>query len=138
MRKRISSLLSAILCSAILTGAAAAQPRTYTVYRAQAAPKIDGLLDDECWRAVPWQTGFTMLGGGSVGEPTQTQFAMVWDDQCLYIAVRCQEPAVDRMVAKADDGSNDVFRDDHVEIFLAPRSSARIMRSSRSIHSIRE
>jgi hypothetical protein len=120
MRRLFPALAAAILFSAILTGAAAAQSRTYTVYRAQTAPKIDGHPDDECWRAVPWQTGFALLGGGAVSEATQTQFAMVWDDQCLYIAVRCKEPALDHLVAKADDGSNDVFRDDHVEIFLAP------------------
>ena len=61
-----------------------------------------------------------MLGGGEAGETMQTQFAMVWDDQNLYLAVRCTESASDRLVAKADDGSKDLLRDDHVEIFLAP------------------
>ena len=42
MRRRSPIPLLAILFSAILAGAAAGQPRTYTVYRAQAAPKIDG------------------------------------------------------------------------------------------------
>ena len=120
MKSPIPTPLLAILCSTILAGAAAAQPKTYTIYRAQTAPKIDGRPDDECWRAAPWQTGFTMLGGGEVSEPTQTQFAMVWDDQNLYFAVRCTESAVDRLVAKADDGSKDLLHDDHVEIFLAP------------------
>lgn len=120
MRSRISILSLATLCTIILAGAAAAQPRAYTVYRAQAAPKIDGRLDDDCWRAVPWQTGFAMLGGGDVGEPSQTQFAMAWDDANLYLAVRCEDPAVDRLVAKADDGSKDLLHDDHVEIFLSP------------------
>jgi len=120
MRNRIPTPLLAILCSAVLAAAAWAEPRTYTVYRAQTPPKIDGRLDDECWRAVPWQTGFTLLGGGEVGEPSQTQFAMVWDDASLYLAVRCTDSAMDRLVAKADDGSKDLLHDDHVEIFLAP------------------
>lgn len=120
MKNRITAPLLAVLCSTILAAAASGQPRTYTVYRAQTPPQIDGRLDDECWRAVPWQTGFTMLGGGEVGEPAQTEFAMAWDDQSLYLAVRCTDSAVDRLVAKADDGSRDVLHDDHVEIFLAP------------------
>jgi hypothetical protein len=120
MRRLIPTPVPAILCSIILAGAAAAQPRSYTVYRAQTAPKIDGRLDDECWRAAPWQTGFLILGGGEAAETTQTQFAMVWDDANLYLAVRCRESAMDRLAAKADDGSKELFHDDHVEIFLAP------------------
>ena len=120
MRNRIPAPLLAILCSAVLAAAAWAEPRTYTVYRAQTPPKIDGRLDDDCWRAVPWQTGFTLLGGGEAGDPIQTEFAMVWDDASLYLAVRCTDSAMDRLVAKADDGSKDLLHDDHVEIFLAP------------------
>ena len=120
MRNWIAVSSLAILCSAVLAAAAWAQPRTYTVYRAQTPPKIDGRLDDDCWRAVPWQTGFTLLGGGEVGEPIQTEFAMVWDDASLYVAMRCTDSAMDRLVAKADDGSKDLLHDDHVEIFLAP------------------
>ena len=120
MRNRIAIPSLAILCSVLLAAAAWAQPRTYTVYRAQTPPKIDGLLDDDCWRAVPWQTGFTLLGGGEVAEPAQTEFAMAWDDASLYVAVRCTDSAMDRLVAKAEDGSKDLLHDDHVEIFLAP------------------
>ncbi len=120
MRSRIPTLSLAILCTIILSAAAAAQPKTCTVYRAQTAPKIDGLLDDECWRAVPWQTGFAMLGGGEVAEPIQTQFAMVWDDQNLYFAIRCEDPAAERTMGEEDDADKDVLRGDHVEIFLAP------------------
>ena len=120
MRRLIPTPFLAILCAILLTGAAAAQPRTYTVYRSQTPPKIDGNLDDECWRAAPWQTGFQIVGGAEAAETAQTQFAMVWDDANLYVAVRCRESLVDRLVAKADDGSKDLFQDDHVEIFLAP------------------
>ncbi len=120
MRNWIPASLLAILCSAVLAAAAWAEPRTYTVYRAQTPPKIDGRLDDDCWRAVPWQTGFTLLGGGEAGDPIQTEFAMVWDDASLYVAIRCTDSTMDRLVAKADDGSKDLLHDDHVEIFLAP------------------
>jgi hypothetical protein len=88
------------------------------VFRAKTPPRLDACFDDERWRGVPWQTGFTFLGGAEVGPPFQTQFAMVWDDQCLYVAVRALEPETGRLVARAPQGSNDLFRDDHLEIFL--------------------
>jgi len=109
-----------VLALAVLVHSAWAETRSYTVYRAKAPPQADGSLDDECWRAVPWQSGFTFPGGAEVGPPFQTQFAMTWDDQCLYVALRSLEPEMDRLVTRAPRGSNDLFRDDHVEIFLSP------------------
>jgi len=120
MRKSISAAWFIALALAVLVRPAAAEARSYAVFRAKTPPRLDGSFDDEVWRAVPWQTGFTYLGGAQVGAPFQTQFAMAWDDQCLYVAVRALEPEMGRLVARAPRGSNDLFRDDHVEIFLCP------------------
>jgi len=67
---------------------------------------------------VPWQTGFVFVGGDEVGPPFQTQFAMLWDDQCLYVAIRALEPEMGRLVTRAPRGSNDLFRDDRIEVSL--------------------
>ncbi len=123
MKRAIGSSRAAwvlALALAVPVHPAWAETRSYTVFRAKTPPQSDGSLDDECWRAVPWQSEFTFPGGAEVGPPFQTQFAMAWDDQCLYVAVRALEPEMDRLVTRAPRGSNDLFRDDHVEIFLCP------------------
>ena len=122
MRNSVSAAWLVALALAVLVRPALAETRNCTVFRANTPPRRDGSFDDECWRAVPWQTGFTFLGGAEVGAPFQTQFAMAWDDQCLYVAVRALEPEMSRLVARAPRGSNDLFRDDHVEIFLCPET----------------
>jgi hypothetical protein len=120
MRKSVSAACVLALALAVLVRPASAETRNGTVFRAKTPPRLDASFDDECWRGVPWQTGFTFFGGAEVGPLFQTQFAMVWDDQCLYVAVRALEPEPARLVARAPRGSNDLFRDDHIEIFLCP------------------
>jgi hypothetical protein len=118
MKKSLSAACFVGLALAVLAHSAFAEPRSYTVYRAKTPPRGDGSFDDACWRAVPWQTGFAFRDGGEVGAPFQTQFAMVWDDQCLYVAIRALEPEMDRLVALAPRGSNELFDDDRVEVAL--------------------
>ncbi len=120
MRNSVRAAWLFALALTALARPASADTRTCTVYRAQTPPRLDASFDDECWRSVPWQTGFTYFGGAEVGPLFQTQFAMLWDDQCLYVAVRALEPEPAGLVQRAPRGSNDLFRDDHIEIFLSP------------------
>ena len=120
MRNSLRAAWVLALALAVLVRPASAETRNCTVFRAKMPPRLDASFDDECWRGVPWQTGFTYFGGAEVGPLFQTQFAMLWDDQCLYLAVRALEPEPAGLVARAPRGSNDLFRDDHIEIFLSP------------------
>ena len=120
MRNSVSAAWFLALALAVLVRPASAEPRSCTVFRAKTPPRLDASFDDDGWRSVPWQTGFTYFGGAEVGPLFQTQFAMLWDDQCLYVAVRALEPEPAGLVARAPRGSNDLFRDDHLEIFLSP------------------
>jgi hypothetical protein len=118
MRNSVRAAGLVALALAVLVPRALGGTRDCTVFRAKTPPRLDACFDDECWRAVPWQTGFTFPGDAAVGAPFQTQFAMVWDDQCLYVAVRALEPETGRLVARAPRGSNDLLRDDRVEVLL--------------------
>jgi hypothetical protein len=113
---------------AALVFPAFAGTRDCTVYRAKAPPRLDACFDDDCWRAAPWETGFTFPGGAEVGAPFQTQFAMAWDDRCLYVALRALEPEPSRLAALAPSDSGDLFSGDRIEVLLgsdAPRSDRR-------------
>jgi len=76
-----------------------------------AAPAIDGKMDEACWkdvRAVPFQnTPFSMLGAG-------VDFRMFCDAQCIYFGYQCRRAASTRSVGEATLGSND-----GLEIYVA-------------------
>jgi len=105
---------------------------------------MDGRVDGACWQSVPWETGFITLGpaagGSAVSARIQTQFAMLWDEKRLYVAIRALEPQMNRLVARRPEhnendgktgaggggaGKADItateplFRDDHIELFLS-------------------
>ena len=84
------------------------------------APRIDGLLDDEVYRALPPITGFVQQDpdeGALATEPT-----LVWitfDDDNLYIGARCRDSQPHRIVANdmRRDGSN-VSQNDNFSIIF--------------------
>jgi len=120
-----TALLTVVLGRAVgLGGASPSAPRSYRVFLASKPPDVDGELKDECWRAVPWETKFTRLGGG---EPeVQTQFAMAWREHWLYICIRVLEPRIEEMKADHGNGDMGLFQDDHIEIMLGdPKDKGR-------------
>jgi hypothetical protein len=128
MRDSVRAAGLAALALAALVVPAFAGTRDCTVYRAKAPPRLDVCFDDDCWRDAPWETGFTFPGGAEVGAPFQTQFAMAWDDECLYVALRALDPEPGRLAALAPPDSGDLLRGDRIEVLLgsgAPRSDWR-------------
>jgi hypothetical protein len=52
---------------------------------------------------------------------TPTRFAVVFDDQSLYVAFRCVEPSLDKLEAKVTTrDAPELDHDDVVELFVAP------------------
>jgi len=93
-------------------------PRCAPVFRTDAPPKVDGVLGDACWQGLPWASGFRALGGGPAGR--QTRFAMLWDAENLYVAVRMEEPNAERLVARVKRRDGSVWKDDSAELFVTP------------------
>jgi hypothetical protein len=92
----------------------------YPCPRTEAAPVLDGKLDDAVWQQAPVVSGFTLYETGVLATP-QTAFRVLWDDQCLYFGVRCDEPLIDKVIAvrEAHD-EHAMFRSETVEIFVDP------------------
>ncbi len=61
------------------------------VQRLASMPKIDGQLDDECWR----QVGRSALVQAAGSAPESTEIMMGYDEQHLYLAVKCKQPTGD-------------------------------------------
>ena len=92
----------------------------YPCPRAKPAPVLDGKLDDAVWQRAPLVSGFIVLDTTRLARP-QTSFRVLWDDQHLYLGVRCEEPQMDkvRLVRYAHD-EHSVFGHETVELFVDP------------------
>ncbi|MCP4677762.1 MAG: carbohydrate binding family 9 domain-containing protein [Deltaproteobacteria bacterium] len=95
------------------------------VVRATVAPTIDGILDDPAWKEAPWHDEFVQRRPkNGVAPSLKTRFAVAFDDEEIYIAVRCDVPDRDSIVTrlKRRDRGGDF---DMVSITLAPRDDGR-------------
>ena len=92
MRTMIFVLTLLLSGAPIVSGDAAT-----VVARPSKAPKIDGALNDECWKqAVP-----LALKLASGKPPTEKTIAKVChDDWNLYVAFECDESAMAKLVAR--------------------------------------
>ncbi|MFQ6097800.1 MAG: carbohydrate binding family 9 domain-containing protein [Armatimonadota bacterium] len=99
----------------------AAQRERLTIARSEGA-KIDGRLDDACWhRAMASGTGRAAPFVG-LAAPTpakvQTEAFVTYDDEAMYVAFRCNEPELSRLVVSGDRRDASLFSGDCVEVFL--------------------
>ncbi len=103
-------------------GAAAAASRpVISIPRASAAPKIDGSLDDPCWKTAAKASDFRFVDNGAPEGPAHTLAMTCYDDSALYVAFSCQEPAMDRLVARQSGrDQSGVWLDDGIELFIDP------------------
>lgn len=93
-------------------------PKGYVCFKAAKAPVIDGKLDDDCWKGVPWTDDFVDIEGDNKPKPThRTRAKMCWDDKALYIAAEITEPHV---WATLTDHDAVIFADPDFEVFLDP------------------
>jgi len=108
--------LALLLVVFVARAAAAADPPQAPVIIAQkldAAPRIDGVLDDRAWTAEPVATdgwrSYNPLHGDSI--PQNTRVWVAYDADALYFAFQCDDPEPDRIktsVAKRDNiGADD-------------------------------
>jgi len=90
--------------------------KSYSCHRRRGAITIDGKLDDEGWKAAPVAGDFmTPRENTRVPDNEQTEFRMVWDDEKLYVAVRC----VNKTMASLKETAA-VWGTDNFEWFLVP------------------
>jgi len=94
--------------------------------RTDAAPVIDGKLDDPCWQRAGIADDFTNLASAVDPRPSQkTSVYLLHDEDSLYIAYRCFESDLDSVTAeKTVRDAPGLWGDDCVELFLIPPDSA--------------
>ena len=107
-----------IVCLCVSASTNAQLPRWYQCLRTNAAPVIDGHLDDRVWRDAPWSESFVDIQGASFPKPTyDTRFKMLWDEDYLYVGVWLEEPHIRGRLRQRDTV---IFYDNDIEIFIDP------------------
>ncbi len=111
-------LFRLLFCAAASAGPAAAQTAVYTIARAAQPPKLDGRLDDPCWRTACKIDRFRKLGGAPAS--VRTVAWLTYDADALYAAFRCEEPLAGQLVLRAKKHDEPAWKDDEVELFFNP------------------
>jgi hypothetical protein len=104
----------------VRTSAGTPQPGmpTLSIPAARQAPLIDGNLDEPAWRQGALASGFSDIRTGQPAElPTQAR--LLADDQALYVAFDCPEPALAAVAVKEQKHDGSVWLEDGVELFIA-------------------
>lgn len=103
------------LVISLLTGFASAQQ---TVVRSPKAPVLDGVPNEPAWSKA---TAFNLshrLGNGKTQIGTTVK--MTFNDAYLFVLFVCDEPNPKAMKRTVRQRDGEVWRDDCVEVFLAP------------------
>jgi len=119
VKKIVIICAAAAICFPAMIRAAVPE---YTVKRATGKIVIDGLIDEEDWKAAfpfgdfkfPWYTS---------GEKEQTEAKMLWDDEFFYLYYKCQDKHISVSQYNLNAG---VSVDDAVEIFWNPNPGAQV------------
>jgi hypothetical protein len=78
---------------------------------------IDGILTEQAWSKADWYTEFTQSEPQYTSRPSEeTHIAFLYDDENLYIAVKCFESSLDNIFASKLRHRDSVYSDDIVEI----------------------
>jgi hypothetical protein len=94
-------LFSLLSLSSILASPVAADRRMEAVRIDGETPRIDGRLDDDIWQRIPAVTDFVQfepVEGAAPSEETRVQIA--YDEEALYIALRCFDQNPDAIVSR--------------------------------------
>jgi hypothetical protein len=99
--------------------APAAPTGVMPVLPASVPPRVDGRLDDPAWQTAASATGFRDARSGQPASVSTTA-RVLYDDQALYIAFDCVEPAMGTLVARQQGHDTpEVWLDDGLEVFIA-------------------
>jgi hypothetical protein len=90
--------------------------RKYTTKKIQGTPPvIDGLINENSWNIVDWQSDFVEWRPDENTPPSyQTKFKIVYDDKNLYVAIRAYDEEPEKIVKRLS--RRDGFEGDWVEI----------------------
>lgn len=102
-------------------GAARAEDtrRTLEAVRIADKPLIDGCLEDSVWQAIPFQGDFVQREPEEgMGASERTELAVAYDDDNLYLGVKCFDSEPERVVAREMLRDTQLDDDDNFEVVI--------------------
>jgi hypothetical protein len=115
MLKKLSLILLSSLFIQQVSGQINQKRKKTTTNRVSKAPKIDGLLEDDAWKAAKVMSDFVIFkpdNGTAVSEAYQTEVKVVYDNDALYISAKMLDPkpeGIPRQFATRDNFSQSDF-----------------------------
>lgn len=94
------------------------EPPSLQIPFAVAAPVIDGQLDDDVWKHAAMFDKSYLLNEAEPAAKPATAWKMLWDQDHLYFAFRCEDDDVSAPHLPRDDA---IYSADCVEMFILPR-----------------
>ena len=94
-----------------------ARPPVVVPRLASDPPKIDGRLDDRCWREGAQASEFVDAQSNQPA-PLQSVLYLTYDRTRLYLGMSCPDPSPSELKALVTKHDGEVWTDDSVEVFL--------------------
>ena len=107
--------LTGLVLSTEFTSAPARRPKTVFPAATFRAPEVDGSLDDACWARAARHELLSEMGAVPASRATFVRVCR--DDNALYIAFECQEPAVVELPLLAR--TPDTWSDENVSLYIS-------------------
>ncbi len=96
--------------------------QTFAVAPCAEPPKIDGRLDDACWKTATKGRGFYRIGGGTPS-PQQTEVSLCADRTHLYVAFRCLDDHPELIQSSMTQRNGNLGHDDFVGLDIDSQGS---------------
>ena len=125
-RKPTGQVLAAACLMGVAAGALAQADRggaekTVRIVRTDAAPAIDGVLEQDIWGRAGSVDDFHEVEPNEYEEPSQvTEVYLLYDDNNLYVGARLLDTQPENITAQNLRQGSDVSDDDHFGVILDP------------------
>ena len=107
--------------------------KTNTARRISAPPRIDGKIDDQCWKDLPLFDNFIQWGPYNGVPPSEkTEVRVGYDDTAIYIAGLCFDSSPHLMRAEIGSRDSFAFNAEEFAVHISPLTTASILCSSMS------
>lgn len=121
--RKVSFLMVLLLLVNLSSLVFSAEVRIYRAFYLEREPLLDGKLkNDPAWENVPVSSGFVGLGSNVLAAPRQTFFRIGYNEEALYIGIKCLEPEPEMIKAELKDMEN-LWAEDSIEIFIFPKDA---------------
>ncbi|MHC4873218.1 MAG: sugar-binding protein [Planctomycetota bacterium] len=122
--KKTTLFISLILFVVTLSAQADNDVPQLKAVKTAAAPVLDGELKEDIWKNAAVATSFRASKTGKVLK-VQTTVYFLYDNNNIYLGVKCQEPEPDKIKAHKFENEREIWQDDIFAVFIKPDNRGR-------------